>query len=268
MDILRRSLAPIPDEAWKEIDLQAERILKGNLSARKLVDFSGPHGWSCAAVNLGSLKVPGGEPVKGVTWGLREAQALVELRAPFSLKLWDLDNVARGAKAPELTPLIAAARKVALLEERAVYHGLAEAGIKGLLEGSPHKPIALGSDPADLIESVENAILAIEKSGIAGPYALVLGTEPYRRMMVGEPETYPVRKQVAALASGGVHWSPALDGGAVLSKRGGDFKLTVGVDLAIGYKGHDKESVELYFTESFTFRILEPAAAVELKAKG
>ena len=268
MDILRRSLAPIPDEGWKEIDLQAERILKGNLSARKLVDFSGPHGWSCASVNLGSLKVPGGEPIKGVTWGLRESQALVEVRVPFALKLWELDNTARGAKAPELNALIAAARKVALLEERAAYLGFADGGIKGMLEVSTHKAVALGADPADMIESVEGAILAIEKSGIGGPYALVLGTEPYRKMMVGEPKTYPVRKQIAALATGGVHWSPALEGGAVLSRRGGDLEMTVGVDLSIGYRGHDKESVELYFTESFTFRVLEAAAAVELKAKG
>jgi uncharacterized linocin/CFP29 family protein len=51
-DILRRSLAPITEEAWKEIDLQASRTLKGNLSGRGLVDFSGPHGWTMAAVNL------------------------------------------------------------------------------------------------------------------------------------------------------------------------------------------------------------------------
>jgi len=36
-------------------------------------------------------------------------------------------------------------------------------------------------------------------------------------------------------------------------------------DLAIGYKTHDTHDVELYFTESFTFRVLEPAAAVALK---
>jgi uncharacterized linocin/CFP29 family protein len=51
----------------------------------------------------------------------------------------------------------------------------------------------------------------------------------------------------------------------VLSRRGGDFEMTVGQDLAIGYKVHDAQDVELYFAESFAFRVLEPAAAVELK---
>ena len=59
-DILRRSLAPVTDEAWKEIDSQATRTLKGNLSARGLVDLSGPHGWTMAAVNLGSVRVGNG----------------------------------------------------------------------------------------------------------------------------------------------------------------------------------------------------------------
>jgi len=57
-----------------------------------------------------------------------------------------------------------------------------------------------------------------------------------------------------------------LDGGVLLSTRGGDFELTVGADCAIGYAGHDRDNVELYITASFTFRVLEPKAAVPLKA--
>jgi len=35
--------------------------------------------------------------------------------------------------------------------------------------------------------------------------------------------------------------------------------------LTIGYKQHSAHDVDLYYTESLTFRVLEPAAAVELK---
>jgi uncharacterized linocin/CFP29 family protein len=51
----------------------------------------------------------------------------------------------------------------------------------------------------------------------------------------------------------------------LLSVRGGDYQLTVGEDLSIGYALTDRHTVELYLTESFTFRVLEPAAAVHLK---
>jgi uncharacterized linocin/CFP29 family protein len=263
-DLLRRSMAPIVDAAWQEIELQSSRILKGNLSGRKVVDFSGPHGLALAAVNLGRLEV-GVETAAGVAWGTHRVQPLVEIRVPFSLGVWELDDVARGARNPDLEALKAAARKAAMFEEGAIYHGFPGAGIQGLLEISSHPPVALGPDRDRLTESVELALLAIQEAEIGGPYALVLGTEPFKWLMAGEPSSYPLRKRIEALITGGIRWSPVLTGGAVVSRRGGDFELTVGQDLSIGYKIHSAREVELYFTESFTFRVLEPAAAVALE---
>ena len=57
---------------------------------------------------------------------------------------------------------------------------------------------------------------------------------------------------------------PGLDGGLVLSLRGGDFELTVGQDFSIGYLEHDLETVRLYIEESFTFLVLTDQAAVPL----
>jgi uncharacterized linocin/CFP29 family protein len=265
-DILRRSLAPFTEGAWKEIDLQASRTLKGNLSGRGLVDFSGPHGWTMAAVNLGSVGT--GETVNGVNWGRRDTLNLIEIRAPFSLRLSELDNVSRGGKAPDLKTLIAAACNVALFEDGAVYNGFGKAGIKGIGEASTHTPVLLPPDTLGAFtESVEAGVLAIQRSGIEGPYALVLGTVPFAVLQAGDPKAYPLRKRVESIATGGLFWSPALQGGMILSRRGGDFEMTVGQDLSIGYLSHGKESVDLYLTESFTFRVLEPAAAVELRVK-
>ena len=264
-DILRREMAPIAQEAWQEIERQSSRILGGNLSGRKLVDFLGPFGWSFAAVNLGRLELGCGEDTGELAWGLHKVQPLVEIRVPFRLRIWDLDDVERGAKNPDLSALTQAARRAALFEERAIYHGFAKAGIQGLLEHPAHAPVPLSSDRGSLTESVELAVLAIQEAAIGGPYALVLGTEPYKWLMAGEPNAYPLRNRIEALATGGIHWSPALAGGLVLSRRGGDFELSVGQDFTIGYKGHSTLEVELYLAESFTFRVLEGAAAVELR---
>jgi len=264
-DILRRAMAPISDEAWKAIEQQSSRILKGNLSGRRLVDFCGPHGWPFAAVNLGRLDVGSESATGGVAWGIHQVLPLIEIRVPFTLGIWNLDDVERGAKNPDLNPLSEAAKRAAIFEETAIYHGFGKAGIHGMLEASSHPPVLLSPDRSGFTESVELALLAIQKAEIGGPYALALGTEPYKWLMVGDPNAYPLRKRIQALVTGGIHWSPALEGGVVLSRRGGDFEMTVGQDLAIGYKLHDAQNVDLYFTESFTFRVLEPAAAVELK---
>ena len=56
-----------------------------------------------------------------------------------------------------------------------------------------------------------------------------------------------------------------IQGGVVLSLRGGDFKIESGQDLSIGYLDHDADVVRLYLEESFNFRVLEPDAAVALR---
>ena len=266
-DMLRCAMAPIADEAWQEIERQSARMLRGNLSARKLVDFSGPFGWSFAAVNLGRLEVAN-VPEGGLAWGRRKVLPLLELRVPFSLGIWELDDVVRGAKNPDLEALKTAARKAADFEETAIYRGFAQGGIQGILQMASHPPVPLGPDRGRIVEAVEQAVLAIQEGEVGGPYALVLGTAPYTWVMAGEPGAYPLRLRLEALVTGGIHWSPALEGGLVLSRRGGDFELTVGQDLAIGYKGHTHREVELFFAESFTFRVLEPGAAVGLQLQG
>ena len=265
LDILRRPWAPITGQAWREIERQSRRVLRGNLSGRRLADFRGPHGWDFATVNLGHLDVGAGTAVGAVSWGLRKVLPLVEIRVPFKLRIWDLDDLGRGARNPDLERLTAAARQAAAFEETAIYRGFEAAGIRGLLASAPHPPVPLGPDRSRFAESVELALLAVQEAEVGGPYALVLGTEPYRWLMAGDPGGYPLHKRIKDLIHGGIHWSPVLEGGAVVSRRGGDFELTVGQDLAVGYQLHDAQEIQLYFAESFTFRVLEPAAAVELR---
>ena len=77
-------------------------------------------------------------------------------------------------------------------------------------------------------------------------------------------EGYPLAKQIEQLVDRPLVRAVAIDSAVVMSVRGGDFELWVGQDLSIGYAHHDKHEVELYLTESFTFRVLEPSAAVPL----
>ncbi len=53
MNHLLRELAPITDAGWEELEEEARQHLAVHLAARKLVDFSGPHGWERSATNLG-----------------------------------------------------------------------------------------------------------------------------------------------------------------------------------------------------------------------
>jgi len=112
---------------------------------------------------------------------------------------------------------------------------------------------------------VGEALSVLRNAGIAGPYGIALGPRCY----AGLTETvtsggYRVFDHVKRLLDGPVIWSLGVDGAVVLSLRGGDFALTVGQDLSIGYLDHSRDAVRLYIQESLTFQVLEGEAAVPL----
>jgi len=265
-DWYRRTLAPVTPEAWAEIDSAALRILKEQLSARKLVDLNGPHGAELGALNLGRLEIGETSGPGEVPWGLRTATPLVETRIPIVLKQMELDNISRGCSDPDLGSVEESARKLVLFEETAIFRGFEPGKIKGIIPSSGHSPLSLSGDADAIPGAVSEGVNRLKKAGIGGPYALVLGEAFYFPLMQAGTGGYPPHRIIRETLEGEIYWSPALEGGVLLSTRGGDFELVLGEDASIGYAMHDRDRVELYLTESFTFRTLEPAAAVALTA--
>ena len=266
MDLLKRQLAPITSEAWDQIDDEAKRVLALHLAGRKLVDFSGPHGWQLGGVNTGRLQQIAKGPVPEVGHAIREVKPLVELRAPIRLPIMELDYAARGANDLDLDAVIETAENVAHSEDGAIWHGFPDGRIEGIIPASPHKPIDVGSSHGWL-RAIAEAKEVLRIAGVNGPYALAAGIEAYDELIAAGEDGYPLQRRVEEnLGVTPIVWAPALRGGAVLmSTRGGDYELTVGQDLSIGYAGATRDEVELYITESFTFRVLEDKAAIFLR---
>ncbi|HUG89242.1 MAG TPA: family 1 encapsulin nanocompartment shell protein [Planctomycetaceae bacterium] len=262
MDDLRRELAPIATDAWTEIESQARTTLKTYLAARKLVDLRGPLGWDYSAVNLGRVR-QGQAAADGVQARVRQVQPLIELRVPFELSRSELDDVSRGAADPDLDPLLDAARRLALAEDRLVFYGHADGGVRGLCPASSHRPVPMVDDEAEFPRAVLEAVEALREAGVAGPYAMALSAEAYKRLgRTTAGGGYPVIRHVQRFIDGPIVWAPGLDGAIVLSQRGGDFELAVGRDISLGYLDHDRNVVHLYIEESLTFRVLTPEAAI------
>jgi uncharacterized linocin/CFP29 family protein len=265
MSHLLREHAPITQEGWRLLDEEARERLTPALAARKLVDFDGPHGWDHSATNLGRTEDLAGAPGKGVAGRQRRALGLVELRAGFSVSRSELDDAERGAKDIDLDGLDQAARSIAGAENSVVFGGWKKAGITGVNEGSPNKAIALGKDCDRYPRHIAKAVDELRAAGIDGPYGLALSPEAHTRVLeTGEHGGYPLMEHLREILGGPIVWAPAVEGGAVLSLRGGDFLFDSGQDLSIGYTSHDADSVELYLEESFSFRAVTPEAAVPL----
>jgi len=262
---LARELAPVSGEAWEAIEAEARRTLATYLSARKLVDFSGPRGWTFAAVSTGRVRLLEQAPGKGVEARIRLVQPLVELRATFDLAREEIDAVGRGASNPDLAPLVDAARQLALAEDRLVFDGFEAAGIGGVAAGAPRRVSAATSD--DVLRAVSEALEVLREAGVGGPYGLALGPRWYTDLAkIPGPGRYPLIEHVRRLIDGPIVWAPAIAGGMVVSMRGGDFELVVGRDISIGYLAHDDRKVRLYFEESVTHRALTAEAAVPIES--
>jgi uncharacterized linocin/CFP29 family protein len=180
----------------------------------------------------------------------------------------ELDAIDRGARDPDLDTVTAAAREIAIAEDRSIFHGYQAAQITGICQARRNVSVPLGSSHADYPGAVSTALTRLRDEGVEGPFAVVLNEQLYKDLASRTDGGYPILSHVQRLIDGEIVWAPGLDGGLVISLRGGDFELTVGQDFSVGYLDHNSERVRLYIEESFTFLILTEQAAIPLSTGG
>ncbi|TDV51893.1 family 1 encapsulin nanocompartment shell protein [Actinophytocola oryzae] len=262
MNHLTRELAPISAAAWEQIDEEARERLTPHLAARRVVDVSGPHGWDYSATNLGRVRPVNHPSERTALVRQRQVLPLVEVRVPFTVARDELESAERGATDLVFDDLDRAAHDVAVLENKAVFHGWEELGFTGLAASST---TALGADAESYPHAVAKAVDVLREAGIKGPYALVIGPLGHRRIVETTEQGLMVLDHLRRILGGGkVLRAPGVDGAVVASLDGGHFVLELGQDVAVGYSHHDADSVTLYLEESFSFRVLEPDAATAL----
>ena len=261
MNFLRRELAPISPQGWSEIDSVATKALAANLSGRKFVDVDGPHGLDYASVPLGRLTLPEKQSGTAVHYGVHQVLPLVETRIDFSLPIWELDNIERGAKDINLDAVISSSRKIAVFEERAIYGGFAPGSIIGLEQSVKSQRIQISLDINAVVDAVSKAQEQMQKDGVGGAANLVVSPTLWEFLARCIPGG-TLRATIESEIGGHVIYAEFLKDALLVANRGGDAELTVGQDFAIGYHGHTADEIRLFITESFTFRVLAPEALV------
>lgn len=263
MNNLHRELAPISDAAWAEIEEETTRTLKRYLAGRRVVDVPSPGGIALPGVGTGHLK-PIAAPAEGILASRREVKPLVELRVPFELSRQAIDDVERGSKDSDWQPAKDAAKMLAFAEDRAIFNGYPDAEIRGIRESTSNPIETLPADVRDYPDAVAHALSQLRLMGVNGPYSVLLGADEYTALAETRDHGYPVLEHVKRIVDGNLIWAPAIDGAFVVTTRGGDFELSVGRDISIGYLSHSDSAVQLYLQETFVFRVLTSEAAVAL----
>jgi uncharacterized linocin/CFP29 family protein len=260
---LYRNLAPVTDVAWSEIELEATRTFKRHIAGRRVVDVSEPGGPVTAGVSTGRL-VDVEAPSDGVAAHLRASKPLVRLRVPFTLSRSEIDDVERGSQDSDWDPVKDAAKKLAFVEDRAIFEGYPAASIEGIRSASSNKPLILPDDPRAIPDVITQALSELRLAGVDGPYSVLLSADVYTKVSETTEHGYPILEHINRLVNGDIIWAPAIDGAFVLTTRGGDFDLQLGTDVSIGYTSHDAETVQLYLQETLTFLCYTAEASVAL----
>ncbi len=266
MNNLHRELAPVSEPAWAQIAEEATRTFRRNIAGRRVVDVEGPKGCELSAIGTGHVRALRSDE-NSLIVSQREVQPVIELRVPFRVTRAAVDDVERGAGDSDWQPVKDAARAIAVAEDRAIFSGMGMAGIGGVIPQSSNTPINLPARAEDIPDTVAHALSSLRLAGVDGPYSLLLSSDEYTKIMESTDHGYPIRDHVARLLpEGAIIWAPALEGGLLISTRGGDYELHLGQDLSIGYSSHDSEFVELYLQETFGFLALTAESSVPLSS--
>jgi uncharacterized linocin/CFP29 family protein len=263
MNNLHRELAPISEAAWAQIEQEAARTLKRYLAGRRVVDVKGPAGSTLAAVGTGHLRSVD-PPGDGIIARQREVKALVELRVPFELERQQVDDVERGSHDSDWQPLKDAAKRIAFAEDRAIFEGYAAGGIQGIRQGTSNPVGVLPNDVIHYPDVIAKALSRLRLVGVNGPYSVVMGADAYTALSEASDHGYPVIQHIQRFANEEIIFASAIAGAFVVTTRGGDFELSIGQDVSIGYLSHSNKVVQLYLQESLTFLLLTTEAAVAL----
>ena len=263
MNNLYRELAPITEAAWAQIEEEATRTFKRHIAGRRVVDVSEPGGPVLAGISTGHL-LDVASPSDGVVAHLREAKPLVRLRVPFTITRTAIDDVERGSQDSDWDPVKDAAKKLAFVEDRAIFEGYQAASIDGIRACSSNPTLVLPQNPGEIPDVIAQALSELRLAGVDGPYSVLLSADVYTKVSETTEHGYPIREHLNRLVDGDIIWAPAIDGAFVLSTRGGDFNLQLGTDVSIGYLSHDADTVDLYLQETLTFLCYTAEASVAM----
>ena len=266
MDALRRKAAPLSDRVWKALDDAIVQAARHVLAGRRIATFDGPRGWEHVAARLGSMtpcRSAEGQAVVCVP----DVVLLLEVRVDFSLPWSTIEVFERGAPVLDTAPADAAGRELALAEDRVVFYG--DPAGNGFLAArkSPRVHAQDWSRPGHVLADLVKAVQTLDSGGIPGPYEAVLApSRYYAYLQAVDDNGYPTARQLRDVLAA-VHRSPVVrEAGAVFSTRGGDFVITVGGDLAAGYRLHDRDAVHLFCVETVAPQAVMPEAVCVLES--
>ncbi|MFW6051456.1 MAG: family 1 encapsulin nanocompartment shell protein [Myxococcota bacterium] len=238
------------------------------LTARRFLEFEGPLGAGVPSLQVGDL-IEESVDDEGTLIAARRALPIPTLHATFRLPTRELQGAQEHGFPLSTGPAEDAAERVALAEERLIYHGHADLGIGGLLNTSGAQRTALSdwSNPGAAIGDVIAAADKLDAAGVHAPFALVLAPTLYNQLFRKyEGSDVLALDHLRRLAAGGIYKSHVLrDTAALVSPDVGP--LVCAQDLQVSFLDMAADTVRFLVSSSVVLRLDDAAAVCVLARK-
>jgi uncharacterized linocin/CFP29 family protein len=109
---------------------------------------------------------------------------------------------------------------------------------------------------------VAKALSELRLAGVAGPYSLLLSADAYTAVSETTEHGYPIREHLNRLLDGDIIWAPAIEGACCSPAAAATTSCGSARTCPSATCPTTPTTVELYFTESFTFAAYTTEASV------
>lgn len=247
-DFRQRELSPVQDGTWQAVDDTVERVARGQLVGRRVINIFGPLGPGVQTLatdvftgtGVGSVDFLGEAPAEAVRAERREHVALPILYKDFSLHWRDLETQEQFGVPLDVSPFAAAAAFCAQAEDNLIFNGHPELGYEGLRNATGRTSLPMGDwyTMGKAFDDVIAATQALVDAGFYGPYALVVSPRLFASMHRVYANTGVLEiEQVRKITTHGVYQSAVLPepSALVLAAGAQNLELAVAQDMTTAF---------------------------------
>lgn len=267
MDYLARDTAPFDAGFWKELDTAVVETASATMVARRVIPMTGPLGPDVDIVAVDSKDH--GEEVRDehiATVG-RSYLPLPQLYEDFWLYWRDIAKADQRGSAPDFSAARRAAAAIARREDRLVFYGIEDMGVKGIInaKGVQKTEKKDWTQGENAFLDISEGITKLEAAGCVGRNVLVVSSDMYLALNRLQPGTGLLEiDRIASLVGRKVYKSTVLTPGTavLLCAETRFMDLCVGMDIGTAYLELVDLNHHFRLMETAALRLRDPSAVV------
>lgn len=249
----------LSDSVKEEINKAINNVLEVKSVTRKIINQEPP-----VRSEVAGLKKLTENPIKVDQLRLLQFKPQIEQQVRFCLSREELDQLEQWGMDLDISPIEQAAQKLVDSEEHIFYHGLSEAGIKGLFDSLKTPVIKTKPDAESILAAVLKTGIVLRQNNINGPYKIIIGQD-----LLAHTAQIRGGSSLAAIIEEelgqDIEVSDHFKGAVVIQKNSPDIYYPVDQQMMLQVRDINSEQVVIDVSQKLSLEILNPYLAVKIE---